>query len=225
MSNPKKNLAMGGVAVVCLMGGLLLIWSFAHASAPDPATAEPTELVTYILSEDFGQLPAEQRKRYLTLAMQRVSEMTDEQAAQLREMMKEWKQNKPKELKQAVVALFKNMMVSEARQYVQVPAEKRDQWLEQRIPQWMAMMPKRSAEQRAADEANLTEEQKKRREARRKGKDPRSQEEKLRDFQDNAMQMTTAEERSLIMGLMQDASPKMRVHFEKRRAAESKKAP
>ena len=222
MKTPSRNLMLGGLGAVCLVAGVVLIATSLAAGPPDPTTAEPTELVSYILSESFAGLPAEQRKAYLVRAMKRVSEMTDEQAQQLREMMKEWKKQKPRQLEVAVRTLFKNMMVSEARQYVQVSAEQRDQWLERRIPQWMNMMPKRRPRpQNKNEQKELTEEQKKRRETRRQGKDPRSYEEKVRDFQDNALQLTTAEERGLIMSLMQDAGPTLREHFKKRRAGKS----
>jgi hypothetical protein len=222
--NSARTMSLAAVVLITasLVCGAVYLWSNGH-TAPDPTTAEPTALITYILSDEFAALPDEERKRYMTLAMKRVSEMTDEQADKLRQQMKQWKKDRPFELKMVARRLFTRMIVAEARQYVQVPAEQRSAWLDERLPQWMAMMPKPRTP--AKDDAEAQKRQAEREKREREGwKDKRSHEEKLKEFQDFSTELTSAEERSMILSLMQDAGPKFKTYFKKQKAAE-KKAP
>jgi hypothetical protein len=193
------------IAAVCLTSGVYLIHDHQAAVPPDTATASPDELVAFMLSDYFNRLSPDEQRRFTEAAMKRYASMTDPQREAVEARIKEMRENNPEQLREQATRVWKQFIVHEAEQYVQLPPAERKAWLDGRIAVWKAM---------GANGRGPSGEVKERREQREKYDEqplsPQKQEKVIGFFQTEVFPRTSARERALVLTLMKDAAPKMR---------------
>jgi len=194
------------IALPCLTGGAYLIYDYRAAIPPNVATASPDELIAFMLSDYFNRLSPAEQKEFTEAAMLRYAKMTDEQREIVEARIKKLRDENPEALREQSMRVWKQFVVSEAEQYVELPPDERGAWLDGRIAMWQAMG--RSGDGRPGNE---TDEQRQRR--RERENEPISAEKQAKVvnfFQKQVLPRTTARERALVMTLIKDAAPKMR---------------
>jgi len=201
------------VALPSLAYGSYLIYEHAQSRPPDPATAPPSALVDFILSRHFAALSPEEKKKFLTEATKRLSEMSDEESEHLKAMMARFKEERGNELRDTMMKIAKDMMVSEARQLVKIPPQDRAEWIDSRMDSWMAMMPR--GPRGEGDDADREERRRRRQEEREQTLTPERQKKVIEHFQKRILPRTSAEERALVMTLMKEAAPRFAERFGK----------
>ncbi|MBI1368943.1 MAG: hypothetical protein GC162_09855 [Planctomycetes bacterium] len=193
------------IILSCTAGGVYLIHDYFAAQPPDLNTASPDELIAFMLSPYFNRLSPEDQRYYTEQAMKRYAKMDDDQRKIVEDRIAQMKKDHPEELRDQAMRVWKQFVVSEAEQYVQLPPDQRAAWLDGRIAVWKAMG--------AGDEKRNgeTDEQRKKREEERKAPfDAAKQQKVIQFFQTDVLPKTTARERALVMALAKDAVRKMK---------------
>ncbi|QNN24459.1 DUF3106 domain-containing protein [Planctomycetales bacterium ZRK34] len=193
------------IAITCLSVGGYLIYDHRASIPPDLTSASPDELIAFMLSDYFNRLSPEDQRRYTEAAMKRYATMTDEQRELVEARIKTMREDNPEQLREQAMRVWKQFVVNEAEQYVQLPPEQRGAWLDGRIAMWKAMG--------ANGRGPKGESEERRREREKRQNEPISidkQEKVITFFQDEVFPRTSARERALVLTLIRDAAPKMR---------------
>jgi hypothetical protein len=191
-----------------LGGGGYLILDYRNSQPPDPVNDDPAQVVSFLLSPYFNRLGPDAQRRYTEAAMKRYVTMDDDQRTAVDAHLGKMRQTDGPAMRDQAMKVWKNFVVAEAQEYVQLPPDQRPDWLKSKIIQWKAMQPtrppgapgtgppgdNRSKERREREEGPLT---------------PERQEKVVRFFQAEVMPRSTARERALVMSLAKDAAPLM----------------
>ena len=189
-------------AVVCLALGLYLIIDHRASVPPDTDTAEPAELVPYMLSDHFNSLSDAQQRRFTEESMRRYALMDEQQRAAVDARVGQLRQDDPDALREQAMRIWKGYVVAEAEQYVKLPPEHRERWLNGRIAVWKLM---------GSDGRGPRDEQSRRRQKENEG--PLTAERQgriVKFFQTEVFPRSTSRERALVMTLARDAGARMR---------------
>lgn len=203
--HPLRTVIYLVIMLTCSGVGGYLIYDHYAAIPPDLATASPDELVAFMLSKYFNRLSPDEQRKFTEAAMKRYASMTDAQRDVVDARIKQMKKDNPEQLRDQAMRVWKQFVVGEAETFVNLPPNKRDAWLDDRIAVWTAMG--------ANGKGPRGESDKKRKEREEREKAPMSvekQEQVIGFFQKEIFPKTTARERALVMALAKAAVPKLR---------------
>ena len=189
-------------AALTLSLGVYLILDHRASIPPDTNTADPAELITYMLSHHFNDLPAAEQRRFTEEAMKRYVTLDEAQRKVVDERLGKLGEDDPEALREQAMRVWKGYVVAEAEQYVQIPPEHRQRWLAGRITIWKLM---------GGDGKGPRDEQARQRQKENEGPLTAERQGKIVEyFQTQVFPRSTARERALVMTLARDAGAKMR---------------
>ncbi len=130
--------------VACLGGGAWLIVDYALGMPPDPNTADLETASQFMYTKYFNRLSADYKREYAYQLSLRRKEMTKEERKEQDGRLSSWFKSKGEEwIKAQQKMMFdsiKNQMVSSAEEYVKLPLDQRDAYLENHITRWETLM-------------------------------------------------------------------------------------
>ena len=132
----RRRVLLGLVGVICLALGATLIVRHIQARVPDPSTADPSQLIGFLMSERFNELTDAERRAFAEAMVRRYAEMTDEQRKLAEAEMKAFNKENPELVREQTIRFWKDYAVSEAEQYVEVPPDQREAYLEAKVAGW-----------------------------------------------------------------------------------------
>lgn len=140
--------ATGGV--LGIVAGVWLVVDYVQSIPPDPRTTEMDGLVDYVMRDDFNQLPENQRRKYTQQMVERFYEMTPQQRARIEDRVKAYRRENPKQMREQRIRFWKDFIVNEGQQYIQLPTEQRQAYLQQKLNTWETFLGGRKAIAKAA---------------------------------------------------------------------------
>ncbi len=196
------------VAAGCLLVGILLIVGFVGSVPPDPVRDDAEGVIAYLLDDDFHELPIARRRAYVEALVQRYGEMDEAQRRRVDEQVRRVREDDPDRMRDQMVRIWKDYVVSEGRRYLEVPPEQRRDWLERRVAVWKRMMP--------GGRGRRDDDRKDRGGGEGRGRPmdevltPERQRKVLSFFQDEVMPHTSAADRAVVTLLARDVMTQFR---------------
>ena len=191
-----------GAAAALTLGVTLLVVHFASI-APDPDEADAGELIDYVVSERFNELPVDQRQAYIEAIARRYASMDESERQRIDDLVKRKHDEDADDFREQTMKLWKDMIVSAAESYVQLPPDEREVWLRGKMKYW-EMLAKTFGDGPDSDRAK--ERRQRQRERREEPLTAERQEKVVTFFKDQIMPQTTAKERALVMTVIRDAA-------------------
>jgi hypothetical protein len=203
----RARLIRAAVGLACLGLGSWLIISYVSSRVPDPSSADPDQLIGFIMSEGFNELSDAERRAYAEQMVQRYAEMDDEQRKLAEAEMAAFAEQNPDQVREQTIRFWKDYAVREAEQYVEVPPEERRAYLEAKVAGWRMIFggddsdrsPSERRERQARGDQRLAE---------RLG--PENQQKAAAFFQDEVLPRTSARDRALTTIMIRDIGQMMR---------------
>lgn len=131
--------AAAAAGVLCLSTGGWLIAGYIAAIPPDPANDDPQRVLAYFMGRHFDNLSEAERQAYLRAMMARWGSLDEEQRRLLQQQMRAQRQDDRAAFRERMAGVARDFIVSEARQYVELTPEQREQWLQGRFAMWQMM--------------------------------------------------------------------------------------
>ncbi|WP_432799309.1 hypothetical protein [Poriferisphaera sp. WC338] len=135
----RKTIVLLVLAALMLSYGSYLIHDHYAAIPPDPLTANNDDILGFLVSKHFANLPQSERQKYILAMAKRYYELSPEQREVAEQYFHKMNENNPDQMKERMIMVWKDFAVREASLYTQLPEEQRMPWLKKRIQFWRSM--------------------------------------------------------------------------------------
>lgn len=193
-----RPIAGGTVAVLCLAIGGWLIAGYIASIPPDPANDDPERVIAYFMSDHFDNLSEAERQAYIRAMLEQYAAMDAEQRELVSDALRDHRDSDSSQVRERMIEMWRDYAVSEAQQYVELPADERREWLNRRMGMWQMMAGGDSDRMRGGGgnrdrererDMALTEER---------------QERAMEFFRDEVLTRSTGRDRAVLMVMMED---------------------
>jgi hypothetical protein len=128
-----RRIAIGSAAAL----GLAIVISAAivwwPVRTPDVATDRVDSIASFVMSPDFNSLSTEERLKYMTAFANRYHNLDDDDAVALAEFIADMNYDKRKQIEENMKGLVFDFLAESALSYENIPADQREQFLEQML--------------------------------------------------------------------------------------------
>lgn len=192
------------MAVACFGFGGWMIYRHVFLDVPDPRHADADRLVSFVMSDRFRELSAEDRRAFSEALVDRYATMDAEQRDRVEDRVNAFRKENPDRVREQMIVFWKDYVVSEAERYLEVPPAEREAHLEERLAWLENQFGDGDSDRRRGDNAR------ERRERWDEMLTPERQARVTGFFRDEVWPRTSAKDRAMVSVFMSDAAKAMR---------------